>query len=335
MNPIKSIIRAAVRRPDEPLNILTYSAHAPVESELAQTNANFTALWSEGLKTWDLSQRPLPPNYKVVDIKNDIRNIPDGNYDLILGHNMMAHGQIAQQVSRVLHIPWVQLEHCCRVVDENGYRFYRSLKPNVRVFITEFSRDQWSFSEGEAEVIYHGIDSDTFKPGVYPRDNLVLSVANDFKNRNQLLGWDYWVNCTQGLPTLLVGDTPGYSKPASSLDELVGFYQKSSVYMCPALHSPLPHTILEAASAGCGIVAAATCAIPEVFTHKENAYLYNPNEPQTARKYLGLLLGNPSEARRIGENARKLILDRFTMDRYINQWNDMFRRVASLPFTGV
>jgi glycosyltransferase involved in cell wall biosynthesis len=40
------------------------------------------------------------------------------------------------------------------------------------------------------------------------------------------------------------------------------------------------------------------------------------------------LLDDPSEARRLGDNARRYALERFALDRFVREWNETFQTVA-------
>jgi glycosyltransferase involved in cell wall biosynthesis len=332
-NPIRSIIKQSVRKSNDSFNILTFSAHEAVETELARTNANFYALWSPGLKDWNKKYRPVPPNYKIIDVKGDIKNIPmDIDYDAILGHNKLAHGQQCKQIAQLLHLPWIQLEHCMPVLDQRTYEFYRNLKPDISVFITEHSRQAWGYTPEEARVIYHAIDHEVFAPRPVIRQRHLLSVANDFVNRGPLLGFAEWQFIVKDLPHRIIGATPGLSQAAPSAEALVNEYQTSDIFLNTSKISPIPHSLLESASCGCAIITTATCAIPEFFTHNVNCLM--SNDPNELREYAVKLLNDPSECRRLGEAARQTILEKFHLNRYVQEWNELFESATKIPFKG-
>ena len=53
LSPITSIIRAATRKKEDKLNILTFPTHERYESMLAKTGHNFYAYRAEGIKDWN------------------------------------------------------------------------------------------------------------------------------------------------------------------------------------------------------------------------------------------------------------------------------------------
>jgi glycosyltransferase involved in cell wall biosynthesis len=86
-------------------------------------------------------------------------------------------------------------------------------------------------------------------------------------------GWDNYLKISTGLPVNPVGDTPGFSKPAKDINDLVSKYKKVSVFLNTSTISPIPMALLEAAACGCPIVTNATCEIPEIFTNGENCWM--------------------------------------------------------------
>lgn len=101
----------------------------------------------------------------------------------------------------------------------------------------------------------------------------------------------------------------GYLKEA---DDLVQFYRKSSVYLAPTMYENLPIRVLEAMSCGTAVIASNVCAIPEVIENKVNGILVKPGSVEELSESICLLLGNPELRKKIGNNARQTILDRFS-----------------------
>ena len=149
-----------------------------------------------------------------------------------------------------------------------------------------------------------------------------LSVVNDFVNRDYCCNYSGWKRITEGLPVKLVGNTPGLSKPAKDIHELASEYQEASVFLNTSTVSPVPTSLLEAMSCGCAVVSTATCMIPEIIKNGVNGYISN-NE-QDLRGYTKELLEDPSLAAKMGQAARETILEKFSEDKFINNWNEVF-----------
>jgi glycosyltransferase involved in cell wall biosynthesis len=174
-------------------------------------------------------------------------------------------------------------------------------------------------------VIHHGIDSNTFKPTDIAKNDTILTVANDFVNRDYCLNYNGWKRITSGLNTKLVGDTEGLSKAAESVDELVKEYNSCGVYLNTSTLSPIPTSLLEAMSCGCAVVSTATCMIPEIIQNGYNGYISN-NESEL-RHYTKLILEDESLRKELGNNARKTIIEKFSEQNFVNQWNTLFDKI--------
>jgi Glycosyl transferases group 1 len=335
-NAVASIVRAATRGEDEPLNIICMPTHERFETGLCLTGHNFFAFRGKEVKDWNKKYSPLPENYTLLNPEKGNNQLPlDVSYDLVLSQNKFGQFQIAKKIARALHLPLVSLEHT--LPHPTWSRSQRiallEMAGDINVFISNYSRREWGF-EGKAEVIEHGIDAETFKANanLVKREARVLSVVNDFVNRDWCCGYKLWKQVTEDLPSHLVGATPGLSKAAGSIPELVIEYAKSSVFLNTSQISPVPTALLEAMSCGCAIVTAATCMIPEFIEDGVNGYI--SNEPFVLRSRCQELLANPELAKQMGESARRTILDKFSMSAFVSKWKDVFKRAADITYKG-
>ena len=130
----------------------------------------------------------------------------------------------------------------------------------------------------------------------------------------------------------MVGDTPGLSKPAASIEELVATYQNSRIFLNTSTISPVPTALMEAMSCGCAVVSTATCMIPEVIEHGVNGFITNDKEQM--KQHLVDLLNDEDMAREIGDNARKTIVERYSTDLFVNNWESVLRNAANITFRG-
>ena len=149
-----------------------------------------------------------------------------------------------------------------------------------------------------------------------------LSVANDFINRDYCLNYKGWKRVTEGLPVRVVGDTPGLSEAAKDVSELVTEYQTSSVFFNSSTISPVPTSLIEAMSCGCAVVSTATCMIPEIIENGVNGFISNDEEE--LQSYIRQLLDDPSLAAKMGHAARQTVIEKFSEESFINNWNEIF-----------
>jgi glycosyltransferase involved in cell wall biosynthesis len=270
--------------------------------------------------------------------KGDEQLPVDVNFDCILSQNNFAHFHIAQKLSKFLHLPIVSLTHTLPPPnDVSNYNYLDRVKQmsgDVNVFISEFSRASWGWNEDNAKVVHHGIDTERlFKPNPRKqREKHILSVVNDWKNRDWCCGYSIWERATKGLPVKVLGDNPGLSEPAKSLTDLINNYQGSRIFLNTSTVSPVPTSLLEAASCGCAIVSTNTCMIPEIFSNGKDAYL--TNDERAMRIYLEKLLADPGLAQKMGEAARRTVQEKFALKNFVNNWNNVLEEASNLVFKG-
>ena len=325
---VQSIIRNSTRKNDEPLNILSFPTHERYQTNLAETGHNFYLWQSEGIKPWVDSYAPVPKNTVLLNPNKGSSQIPEHiEIDLVLSQNKFGQFSIAEQICQQLNIPMISIEHTLPMESwpiqqlESLYR----MRGDKNIFISEYSRGMWGWSENEADIIHHGVDTNLFCPSGEKEDS-VLSVVNDWINRDWCCGYRLWEQITghpnSQLPLRVIGDTPGLSESAKSTEELVREYQKSMVFLNTSLISPVPTSLLEAMSCGCAVVTTGTCMIPEIIKNGENGFM--SNSPEELRRYVDNLLKDKKMAKEIGENARQTILENFGMEKFLNKWNDLF-----------
>lgn len=324
---IGSIIRAARRRPGEPLNILTFSTHESYQSTLAELPHHFYLYEVPGLKTWNPAFRQLPANHTIV--KDSLP--PHVDLDLVLSQEASMQYPVARQLSKELQLPLIVLEHTLPHPEMTA-SYLQMLKKSqpcdAKVFISEYSREKWGWGEAEASVIHHGINTELFTPeNSRGRERVLLSVVNDWINRDWCCGYKFWQEATEGLPVKVIGDTPGLSKPAGSVQELAGAFREAQIFVNSSTVSPVPTALLEAMASGCCVVTTANCMIPEVVSNGVNGVLCE--NPQHMRANLIDLLEHPGLCEAYGVRARETILQKFSNQAFLRNWDQYFQNAVS------
>ena len=335
---VSTILRASSKKHGDPLNILTFVTHERYESFLSKTGHNFFSLTTIDTKDWNSHYGPIPSNYHILKSKDSNIRVPlHLDIDLVLSQSKFGQFQILEQIATRLHLPMVNLEHTLPVDSwsPENFNLMKNMTGDINIFITKYNMGQWGYEEGRNfSSIYHGIDTDLLSPSKEDkREPHALSVVNDWINRDYCCGFNIWKQISGEIPTKVVGDTPGLSEPAKSVDALVNQYRSSQVFLNTSTLSPIPMSLLEAMSCGCAVVSTNNCAIPEVIKDGENGFFFD--NPAEARQKISMLLSNPELARRIGQNARDTILSNFSEGVFIDKWNDIFRRASNMVYTGV
>ena len=90
----------------------------------------------------------------------------------------------------------------------------REMTGDIDVLVSEYGREAWGFPEDHGEVNHTGLDLEMFKPLGMEREKVVLSVVNDWINRDWCCGYRIWEHVTgkgEILPVSVLGGTPGLS----------------------------------------------------------------------------------------------------------------------------
>jgi glycosyltransferase involved in cell wall biosynthesis len=88
----------------------------------------------------------------------------------------------------------------------------------------------------------------------------------------------------------------------------------------------LGSAVLLAMSAGVPVIASEIGGIPEVIRHDETGLLVE-NQPEAIANAIRKLQAHPDEARRLAANARRAILDYFTVDHMVRRTMEIYRKV--------
>jgi hypothetical protein len=284
------------------------------------------------VKDWNYAYRTLPSNYTLLNPLKGPAQIPnDLDFDLVLSQNKFGSFQLLKQFADAWHLPLISLEHTLThpTWTPTQLENLKAMRGDVNVFISEYSRKEWGWGENEALVVHHGIDTECFAPrNDFQREPHLLSVVNDWINRDWCCGFRFWRQATDGLPVHVLGATPGLSQPAKTLDELVYTYRRSLIFVNTSTVSPVPTALLEAMSSGCCVVSTATCMIPEIIQHGINGYLCD--SPEQMKNILLRLLDSPEHCAELGRAARQTILDRFNLNSFTGSWNNIFEYASSI-----
>lgn len=340
-NAIATILRAATRKPDEPLNVLVTCIHERTASNLAKTGHHFWLIPTPHLKaTWNEAFCPRPANFRWLTLKEDRLQIPSHiRPDLVVAEHKNGAFQMLLPIANYLQVPLLSLEHTMPHPSwpKQALAHFKTLKGHRNFFISEYSRNAWGWSADEAEVIHHGVDTDLFRPGPStPKTSPhVLSVANDLNDppRHFCCGWAFWQQVTRGLPARHLGTSKdGFSKPADGPEALAQAYRDCSVFIDTAASSPIPTVVLEALSSGCIVLSRGNAMVPEVIQDGVNGFIRE--DPQEFRRLLEDILQSPEKYQYVREPARRTIQEKFSLKAFVQNWDRILRETADIPWRG-
>jgi len=338
MKHIESIIRQSTRD-DDSLNIICFPTFERTESFIANNvNHTFYALQHPSWKTWHKEYADVPQNYILLNPQKDVlQQLPPWiTPDLVLSQNRMAHFKVAHHFSTLYNIPLITVEHmsCHPTTGEFFKAKMREMVGDINIFVTDLVRNSWGWPDSFGEIIHNAVDLNLFKRDMnIKKQNYILTVANDFVNRDIYCGYNMWKdtisNLKDDIKVRLVGDNKGLSIPAQNTQELIRFYNEAALLLSTTLVSSLPTTIIEAMACGLPIVSTKTTIIPTLLVeHEYNGFL--SNDPQQLAKYCEILIEDEELRNTMGNNARKFVEENFSPDKFLQAYKDVFTRAANI-----
>lgn len=297
-------------------DILTFPTHEGYQTMLGETDHNFYMLRQNNMKGWDYHTRKLPKNHYIINNINITQN-----FDMILCQNRLSQWDLSYQLSQQFGIPLIMLDHTevFPNIPKDHLPAIKARRGDVNVFISEHNRNSWGSTDGI--VIRHGIDTELFS-GYTGESSAGISVVNQFPYRDVFCGWSLWKSITQKIKVDLVGENPGLSNSISDPVELVNTLKSHRYFLNTSQLSPIPLSVMEAMSVGMPIISTAKQEIPTIVRNGTDGFL--SDDPDELIRYAKLLIEDAELAKSMGSNARKNIIENFSIHSFVDKWNDVF-----------
>jgi Glycosyl transferases group 1 len=197
------------------------------------------------------------------------------------------------------------------------------------VHVTHYNRLMWDNGDTPTAVIEHSVAID---PGIRYDGGLArgITAINGMQERPRIVGHDLFLHAREVVPLDAVGiGTERFGGlgdiPYRDLHRFIARYR---FLFSPIRYTSLPLAVIEALTIGMPVVALATTELPTVIENGETGYVSCDLDELIER--MRFLLAHPSEAKRMGDNARKLAQARFGLDRFKRDWNEAFARAIAL-----
>ena len=197
------------------------------------------------------------------------------------------------------------------------------------VHCTHFNRLMWDSGETPTRVIDHGVIAPKARYSGELERGLV--VINDIASRGRRLGFDVFRQARKEIELDLVGMG---AQAAGGLGEvrhaeLPAFAARYRFLFNPIRYTSLGLAVIESMMLGLPVVALATTEMASVIRDGENGF--TGTDPHTLVQRMQLLLRDRGLAARLGREARRTALARFSIERFVADWNDAFAHVTGRP----
>jgi glycosyltransferase involved in cell wall biosynthesis len=194
------------------------------------------------------------------------------------------------------------------------------------VHCTAFNRLMWDNGDVPTRVIEHGV--------IAPRAAYTgerekgLVVINHIARRGRRLGFDIYRKAKADVPLDLVGmgaqEAAGIGEVLHA--ELAAFAARYRFLFNPIRYTSLGLAVIEAMMIGMPVVALATTEMVTVVRDGVNGFIDTDAQKLIAR--MKLLLADRSLAASLGEAAGKTARERFSIERFVADWNAAFLDVT-------
>lgn len=223
----------------------------------------------------------------------------------------------------------------------------------VAGYLAEEARDRLGIKQ-DISVVPNFVDSDAFSPAssdaVERREDrgaVIIHVSN-FRPvkrvQDLVVAMEAVVREAEDTQLILMGDGPEKQKVELLVDKLglrrnvlltgyrrdvLDFLRCSDVLvLCSEIESA-PLTLLEGMSSGLPVIATEVGGIPEIVANGGNGFLVPPKSPGALAEKI-LELASDRELRlRMGEEARRTVLERFTAEKVVPKYEEIYKSVVS------
>jgi len=307
------------------LRILTWHVHGSYLDSLVQSGHEFFL--------------PVKPDgtggrgdWGWPDTVHDVpeEQIRDVDVDLVLYQHESNRRDAPRILSdRQLRGPRVHVEHDPPLGHPTDTRHPVDDPDAILVHVTPFNDLMWDSGRTPTRVIEHGV---SVPDGVRYTGELDrgIVVVNNIRSRGRRLGLDVFEQARASVPLDLVGmdaESVGGLGEVKRTD-LPAFEARYRFFFHPIRYTSFGMAICEAMMVGLPIVGLATTEMPTVIEDGISGIV----DTDVDRLVEGMrdLLRDPGLAREMGDLARDIALERFSIGRFVRDWNDAFAEVTGL-----
>ena len=101
------------------------------------------------------------------------------------------------------------------------------------------------------------------------------------------------------------------------------------VFALPSISEGMSNTLLEAMATGLPVVATAVGGNTEVIDNEKSGWLIRPRDPEALASLLTRLAFEDDLRQKYGAAARERIIDRFSLDRMLNNYSQLYLGLAA------
>lgn len=269
---------------------------------------------------------PWPPNIHEIPVED----VPRQRFDCILFQRAEQYttDQFEVLSPEQRRLPRIFLEHDPPRESPTDTRHVVDDPDVLLVHVTHFNALMWDSGRTPTRVVEHGVmvPEDVHYSGELERG---IVVVNHLARRGRRLGADVFERIRADVPLDLVGMAAEESGGLGEVphDRLPAEVARYRFFFNPIRYTSLGLAVLEAMMLGMPIVGLATTEMATTIENGVSGYVHTDERRLSA--WMHELLAHPARARRLGEGARQVARERFSIGRFARDWDDALRTVTS------
>ena len=173
-------------------------------------------------------------------------------------------------------------------------------------------------------LLSHGTDTETFKPHSHSHEGFVVGWVGRTHRFIKRFKLAQKIAEEAKVPLKVAGYK---SEDASYLphQEMPNFYNSVDCLLVTSMHEAHPLVVYEAMSCGLPVITTCVGDVEETIVDGENGFILPVNAASSEFvAVIQKLMDDPALAKQIGEKARETILKKWTWDKIIPQYEDLF-----------
>lgn len=309
-------------QPGDGRTLLVFNCHEPWVHQLSALDCDLDIivdLPGKYNRGWDERMRPIPPRSRLISLSQAMES--PTNYYCIIAHNTTDLLDVRSRPEPRVLVLHHTLEG--RLQEEHSAIDPQKAKDLLRVYVelvgahvvatSMFKGESWGYTD---DIVHFGIDVEDYPPHTGGRAR-GLRICNFISSRRRILMWDFHEQAFEGIPVTLVGhnpDLPGV-EAAENWSHLKSLLQTHRFY----IHTADPrfeagHNMATAEAMAAGLPVLGNCHPTSPVKHGISGFL--SNDPKELRRYAQILLENEDLAKKMGQQARQTVIERFSLNRF-------------------
>ena len=321
---VDQIVTATPRK----LRILTWHVHGNYLYALTQVPHEFVIpVQADGPAGYAPLGHKIPWTENVVQI--DPADIAKQHFDCVIYQSRSAYEDDSLRLLTPSQraLPSIYIEHDpprpFPVDTEHWFRHERG----ILVHVTHYNELNWDAGEMPTRVIEHGVptSTDVLYSGRKPAG---ITVINGLRKRGRRMGADVFEWSRQRVPLDLIGMQ---SEEMGGLGEVSNLSVAATMaqyrfFFTPIRYTSLGLALVEAMLLGMPVVGVAATELPTVIVNGVSGYVHN--DKTLLVDVMRQLIDDPELARRWGEAGRQTAVQRFGIERFVQDWLDVITQVT-------